>query len=66
VHLLDHGDHIRDAARWEALVSATSPITRSETYVSGVCPYHLMVCGRSRAGEATEGRASSFTAAPPR
>jgi SAM-dependent methyltransferase len=44
VHLLDHGDHIRDAARWEALVSAASPIARSETYVSGICPYHLMVC----------------------
>jgi SAM-dependent methyltransferase len=44
VHLLDHGDHIRDAARWEALVSAATPIARSETYVSGICPYHLMVC----------------------
>jgi len=44
VHLLDHGDHIRDAARWETLVSAASPIARSETYVSGICPYHLMVC----------------------
>jgi len=44
VHLLDHGDHIRDAARWQALVSAVSPIARSETYTSGICPYHLMVC----------------------
>lgn len=44
VHLLDHGDHIRDAARWEALVSAATPIARSETYVSGICPYHMMVC----------------------
>lgn len=44
VHLLDHGEHIRDAARWEQLVSAVTPIARSETYVSGVCPYHLMVC----------------------
>lgn len=44
VHLLDHGDHIRDAARWEQLVSAATPIARSETYVSGICPYHLMVC----------------------
>jgi SAM-dependent methyltransferase len=47
VHLLDHGDHIRDAARWQALVSAVSPIARSETYVSGICPYHLMVCPQS-------------------
>ena len=44
VHLLDHGDHIRDAARWQALVSAVAPIARSETYVSGICPYHMMVC----------------------
>jgi len=44
VHLLDHGEHIRDAARWQALISAVAPIARSETYVSGICPYHLMVC----------------------
>lgn len=48
VHLLDHGDHIRDAARWQALVSAVAPIARSETYVSGICPYHLMVCTQAR------------------
>jgi SAM-dependent methyltransferase len=48
VHLLDHGNHIRDAARWQALVSAVAPIARSETYVSGICPYHLMVCPIAR------------------
>jgi ubiquinone/menaquinone biosynthesis C-methylase UbiE len=47
VHLLDYGEHIRDAARWQALVSTVSPIARSETYVSGICPYHLMVCPQS-------------------
>jgi SAM-dependent methyltransferase len=44
VHLLDHGEHIRDAARWQALVSAVAPIAKSETYTSGVCPYFLMLC----------------------
>ena len=44
VHLLDHGDHIRDGARWQQIVSAVAPIERSETYVSGICPYHLMLC----------------------
>jgi SAM-dependent methyltransferase len=44
VHLLDHGDHIRDAARWQSLVSAVTPIAKSETYTSGVCPYFLMLC----------------------
>jgi SAM-dependent methyltransferase len=47
VHLLDYGEHIRDAARWQTLVSTVSPIARSETYVSGICPYHLMVCPQS-------------------
>lgn len=44
VHFLDYGDHIRTLARWQALVSAVAPIARSETYVSGICPYHLMLC----------------------
>jgi SAM-dependent methyltransferase len=44
VHALDHGHFIRDAARWRALVAGVAPIARSETYLSGVCPYHLMVC----------------------
>jgi SAM-dependent methyltransferase len=44
VHALDHGHHIRDAARWRELVSGVLPIRRSETYTSGLCPYHLMLC----------------------
>ena len=44
VHALDHGHFIRDAARWRELVSAVAPIARSETYLSGLCPYHLMLC----------------------
>jgi SAM-dependent methyltransferase len=44
VHFLDYGDHIRTLPRWQALVSAVTPIARSETYVSGICPYHLMLC----------------------
>jgi SAM-dependent methyltransferase len=44
VHALDHGHFIRDAARWTEIVSSVAPIARSETYLSGLCPYHLMVC----------------------
>lgn len=44
VHFLDYGDHIRTLPRWQALVSSVTPIARSETYVSGICPYHLMLC----------------------
>ncbi len=44
VHQLDYGDHIRNAAEWQALISELVPIERSETYVSGICPYHLMLC----------------------
>lgn len=44
VHELDVGEHIRDTAGWTALVSEFLPIARSETYQSGWCPYHLMVC----------------------
>jgi hypothetical protein len=44
IHQLDYGDHIRDAAHWQALVSELAPIARSETYTSGICPYHLMLC----------------------
>ena len=44
VHLLDHGDHIRDAGRWQELVADVATIARSETYTSGICPYHLMLC----------------------
>jgi len=48
VHALDHGHHIRDAARWRELVSSRIEIERSETYQSGLCPYHLML-GPARA-----------------
>jgi SAM-dependent methyltransferase len=48
-HLLDHGDFIRDAREWQKLVSAVTPIARSETYSSGVCPYHLMLCPKPAA-----------------
>jgi SAM-dependent methyltransferase len=44
IHGLDHGHHIRDAARWNELVSGVLPIVRAETYASGWCPYHLMLC----------------------
>jgi trans-aconitate methyltransferase len=44
IHGLDHGDHIRDAGRWNELVSGVLPIVRAETYASGWCPYHLMLC----------------------
>jgi SAM-dependent methyltransferase len=47
VHWLDHGRFIRAAADWEALVSRVVPIERSESYTSGLCPYHLML-GRKR------------------
>ena len=49
VHALDHGHPIRDAARWRELVSSRVEIERSETYQSGLCPYHLML-GQARAG----------------
>jgi SAM-dependent methyltransferase len=44
VHRLDQGDHIRNAAAWRSLVSELAEIERSETYLSGVCPYYLMLC----------------------
>jgi len=47
VHALDHGRFIRSAADWEALVSRVARIERSESYASGLCPYHLML-GRRR------------------
>ena len=42
--LLDHGDHIRDAAHWQKRVADVAPIERSATYTRGICPYHLMLC----------------------
>ena len=43
VHALDHGHHIRTPETWMALVREFVPIDESETYRSGICPYHLMV-----------------------
>jgi SAM-dependent methyltransferase len=47
VHALDHGSHIRPAEEWLQLVGEFVAIDESETYQSGVCPYHWMV-GRRR------------------
>jgi SAM-dependent methyltransferase len=44
VHQLDYGHHIRNAEQWQKLVETVATIDRSETYVSGICPYHLMLC----------------------
>jgi SAM-dependent methyltransferase len=43
VHALDHGHFIRGPEAWMALVGEFLPIAESETYTSGVCPYHWMV-----------------------
>ena len=45
MHQLDYGEHIRDVAEWQALVAGVATIARTETYTSGICPYHLMLCG---------------------
>jgi SAM-dependent methyltransferase len=44
VHSLDHGRFIRSSSDWESLVSRVAPVERSESYASGLCPYHLMLC----------------------
>jgi SAM-dependent methyltransferase len=44
VHRLDHGQFIRTPGDWEALVSSVCPIERTESYASGLCPCHLMLC----------------------
>jgi SAM-dependent methyltransferase len=43
VHALDHGHFIRTPDQWMALVGEQLPIEESESYRSGICPYHLMV-----------------------
>jgi SAM-dependent methyltransferase len=43
VHSLDHGHFIRSSTSWEALVSRVVAVERSESYASGLCPYHLML-----------------------
>jgi len=43
VHALDHGHFIRSPETWTRLVGEFLRIDESETYRSGICPYHLMV-----------------------
>jgi SAM-dependent methyltransferase len=43
VHALDHGHFIRTPETWAAMVREFMSIQESETYQSGICPYHLMV-----------------------
>lgn len=43
VHALDAGSFIRPPSEWMRIVGEFFPVERSETYTSGVCPYHLMV-----------------------
>jgi len=43
VHALDHGAHIRTPAEWLRLVGEVVAVEESETYLSGVCPYLLML-----------------------
>jgi SAM-dependent methyltransferase len=47
VHALDHGHFIRTPETWTRLVREFFAIEESETYRSGLCPYHLMVGVRS-------------------
>jgi SAM-dependent methyltransferase len=43
VHSLDEGAHVRTPETWARLVGAVAEVAESETYVSGVCPYHWML-----------------------
>jgi SAM-dependent methyltransferase len=43
VHAMDEGDYVRTPEAWMALVGDCAPIEHAESYVSGICPYHLMV-----------------------
>ncbi len=47
VHALDEGAFVRTPAAWRKLVGACASIEHEETYVSGICPYHLMVARRA-------------------
>lgn len=44
IHRLDAGHYVRTPEAWLGLVSEVVPVARSESYVSGVCPYLLMEC----------------------
>jgi len=46
VHSLDHGHFIRGPEAWTRLVGSIVPIDESESYVSGLCPYQMMVARR--------------------
>jgi len=43
IHALDEGDFVRTPEAWRNLVGACVPLEHEETYVSGICPYHLML-----------------------
>jgi SAM-dependent methyltransferase len=43
LHALDEGAFVRTPDAWMNLVGQCATIEHDETYVSGICPYHLMV-----------------------
>ncbi|MGH7287987.1 MAG: class I SAM-dependent methyltransferase [Myxococcota bacterium] len=47
VHALDEGAFVRTPDAWRKLVGACASIAHEETYVSGICPYHLMVARKA-------------------
>lgn len=47
VHSLDHGHFIRGPEDWTRLVGGVARIEESESYVSGLCPYQMMLCKRA-------------------
>jgi hypothetical protein len=46
VHRLDAGDFIRTPEAWRALAASVLRIEETDTFVSGVCSYALMLCAR--------------------
>jgi SAM-dependent methyltransferase len=47
VHSLDEGSFVRTPEAWMRLVGECAAIEQSETYLSGICPYHLMVARKA-------------------
>lgn len=47
VHALDEGDFVRTPEAWMELVNGCARIEHAESFVSGVCPYHLMVARKA-------------------
>lgn len=47
VHALDHGHFIRTPEVWSDLVREFVRVEESETYRSGLCPYHLVLGSRA-------------------